>query len=103
MKMRALLASVLLIGLIAFSAVTATADPGLGNVPLHRHWIELSSGEMVQVGPRACDNPSLQQAFNQFHNNAHFASAGHGPAAPGLHNLKGADITFTMGCALPTG
>ena len=44
MKMRALLASVLLVGLVGFSAATATADPGLGNIPLHRHWIELSSG-----------------------------------------------------------
>jgi hypothetical protein len=96
MKMRALLASVLLVGLIGFSAVTATADPNLANVTPHRHWIQLTSGELFQVGPIVCDNPDLQEAFNQFHNNLH-VSAGFGPAAPGLHNFTGADITAT-GC-----
>ena len=100
MKMRALLASVLLVGLVGFSAATATADPNLNNVPAHRHWIQLNSGETVQVGPSVCDNPNLQQAFNQFHNNLH-VSAGHGGAAPGLHDDTGAEITFTPGCALP--
>jgi hypothetical protein len=96
MKMRALLASVLLVGLIGLSAMTATADPNLRNVTPHRHWIKLTSGELVQVGPRVCDNPDLQAAFNQFHNNLH-VSAGFGRAAPGLHNFTGADITAT-GC-----
>jgi hypothetical protein len=96
MKMRALLASVLLVGLIGFSAATATADPNLNDVPRHRHWIALTSGERVEVGPRVCDSPSLQEAFNQFHNNLH-VSAGFGRAAPGLHNLTGADVTAT-GC-----
>jgi hypothetical protein len=36
-----------------------------------------------------CDNPDLQRAFNQFHNNLHAVSpSGIGPAAPGLHNFK---------------
>ena len=96
MKMRALLASVLLVGLVGFSAATATADPNLNNVPPHRHWIALTSGEQVEVGPLVCDNPNLQQAFNQFHNNLH-VSAGFGRAAPGLHNFTGADVTFS-GC-----
>ena len=43
-----------------------------------------------------CDNPNLQEAFNQFHNNLH-VSAGFGRAAPGLHNLTGAEVTFS-GC-----
>lgn len=98
MKMRILLAGVLLVGLVGLSAVTATADPNLNNVPAHRHWIQLSSGERVEVGPRVCDNPNLQKAFNQFHNNLH-VSAGFGRAAPGLHNFTGADITFTPGCS----
>lgn len=51
---------------------------------------------MVQVGPVVCDNPNLQNAFNQFHNNLHI-SAGQGPAAPGLHNGSGGEIVAT-GC-----
>jgi hypothetical protein len=87
-----------LLVLLSF-AVTSSADPGLGTVPAHRHWIRTSQG-MVQVGPRLCDNPNLQNAFNQFHNNIHVATATSiGQAAPGLHNLKGAEITFT-GCAI---
>jgi hypothetical protein len=101
MKMRALLASILLVGLVGFSAVTATADPNLTDVPAHRHWIQLESGVTIQVGPSVCDNPNLQQAFNQFHNNLHFPTGGHGPAAPGMHNGTGPEITFTPGCSLP--
>jgi hypothetical protein len=98
MKMRALLASVLLVGLVGFSAATATADPNLNDVPPHRHWIALTSGERVEVGPNVCDNPNLQRAFNQFHNNLHAVTpSGIGPAAPGLHNFTGGEITFT-GC-----
>ena len=98
MRMRALLASVLLVGLVGFTAVTAAADPNLNNVPAHRHYITMDGGERVQVGPRVCDNPDLQKAFNQFHNNIHVATgASIGPAAPGLHNLKGAEV-FARGC-----
>ena len=91
LRMRALLASVLLVGLVGFTAVTAAADPNLNNVPAHRHYITMDGGERVQVGPRVCDNPDLQKAFNQFHNNLH-VSAGFGRAAPGLHNGSGGEI-----------
>ena len=77
--------------LIVFGAATAGADPNLNNVPPHRHYITMSGGQQVEVGPRVCDNPSLQPAFNQFHNNLH-VSAGFGPAAPGLHNGTGGEI-----------
>ncbi len=74
-------------------ASSALADPNLSNIPPHRHYIKTSSGQLVQVGPRVCDAPSLQGAFNQFHNNLHVVSAtGIGPAAPGLHNFTGAEI-----------
>lgn len=96
LKIRAVVASVMLVALIGLNAATATADPNLNDVPPHRHWITLTGGEQVEVGPRVCDNPNLQQAFNQFHNNLH-VSSGFGPAAPGLHNGNGADITFS-GC-----
>jgi hypothetical protein len=98
LKARALLASAVLVGLVMFSAATAAADPNLSNVPPHRHWIQLTSGEKVQVGPNVCDNPNLQQAFNQFHNNLHaLTPSGIGRPAPGLHNSRGSEITFT-GC-----
>jgi len=71
----------------------ALADPHLTNVPPHRHYIVTSTGALMQVGPRVCDDPSLQGAFNQFHNNLHIVtSSGIGPAAPGLHNFRGAEI-----------
>jgi hypothetical protein len=74
---------------------TSHADPKLGNVPKHRHYVRSSTGELVEVGPRVCDNPDLQRAFNQFHNNVHAASGSAiGPAAPGLHNFVGAELMF---------
>jgi len=80
-------------------AATSFADPGLSNVPPHRHWIN-TGGRFVQVGPRVCEKPSLQGAFNQFHNNLHVAgSTSIGPAAPGLHNFTGAELFFTS-CAV---
>ena len=98
-KMMFLLAAVLVTLSVA---ATSFADPGLGTVPPHRHWIATDNG-MVQVGPRVCDKPSLQSAFNQFHNNIHAAGpTAIGPAAPGLHNFTGAEITFT-GCAVLLG
>ena len=58
-------------------------------------------GTKVEVGPRVCDNPLLQQAFNQFHANVHHpVEGGQGPAAPGLHNHRGAELTVT-GCEAP--
>jgi hypothetical protein len=93
MKYRLALGAV--IGVAAVFAVVATsrADPKLTDIPKHRHYVKTASGEMVPVGPDLCDNPKLQNAFNQFHNNLHVVSAaGIGPAAPGLHNFKGADL-----------
>jgi hypothetical protein len=82
----------LVIGMFAWAG-KALADPSLTNVPPHRHYIHTSTGALVQVGPRVCDDPSLQGAFNQFHNNLHVVTgSGIGPAAPGLHNFKGAEI-----------
>jgi hypothetical protein len=88
---------VLLILLVAFAAgATALADPNLPNIPAHRHYVLTPTGERVEVGPRLCDdptNPTLQNAFNEFHSNVHRAVAGApGPAAPGLHNHIGADL-----------
>lgn len=82
---------------VLIAVATSQADPNLTNVPPHRHWVNTPSG-LVEVGPRICGNPNLQRAFNQFHNNIHAVSGSSiGPAAPGLHNFKGADL-MASGC-----
>jgi hypothetical protein len=92
----------LVLGLLAGSAAamvavaTVRADPDLTNVPAHRHWVRTAMGSLVEVGPRVCDNPNLQKAFNQFHNNIHVATGSSiGTAAPGLHNFSGGEIRFS--------
>ena len=93
MKKRLALGAVAGMAAILAFVATSQADPKLTNIPAHRHYVKTPSGELVPVGPDLCDNPNLQNAFNQFHNNVHAVSgAGIGPAAPGLHNLKGADL-----------
>ena len=57
---------------VLMAAGVAIADPGLRrNVPAHRHFVKQPNGNMAQVGPRLCDDPNLQDAFNQFHANVH--------------------------------
>ncbi|MEO5575560.1 MAG: hypothetical protein ABIR67_08880 [Gaiellaceae bacterium] len=94
---------------VPFAASTALADPNLTDVPRHKHFVETPSGKLVQVGPRFCDDPSLQDAFNQFHFNIHHhgfpgytgpPSLGPQDGAPGLYNDLGAEIT-ARGCAFP--
>lgn len=101
MKARLIIGLVSIAVLLGVFATAGLADPNLNNVTPHRHWLgDPANG--VQIGPRVCDNPNLQQAFNQFHNNLHFASSSSiGPAAPGLHNGQGGELRFTPGCALP--
>jgi hypothetical protein len=80
--------------LIAIAAGVAVADPSLSDVAAHRHFVETENG-LVQVGPRLCDDPSLQDAFNQFHANVHThngVTGEIGPVAPGLHNGTGAEL-----------
>jgi hypothetical protein len=97
---------VIVLTVVGFLAGPSSADPNLVNVPTHRHWLgDPANG--VQIGPRLCDNPNLQQAFNQFHFNVHHSfippPAGPGPidslgpqdGAPGLNNDHGGEITIT--------
>lgn len=81
----------------------ASADPPgtLVDAPAHRHFVETANG-LVAVGPQICENPELQEAFNQFHYNihhsalpgmGHIATLGPQDGAPGLHNGSGAEIT----------
>ena len=95
MKPRLAVAGLASMAAILGFVATSHADPNLTNVPKHRHYVQTSTGELVEVGPRVCDNPDLQRAFNQFHNNIHVASSSAiGPAAPGLHNFVGAELSF---------
>jgi hypothetical protein len=97
MKLRLAVGIVAGMAAILITVATSRADPNLSNVPAHRHWVKTSQG-LVEVGPRLCDNPNLQRAFNQFHNNIHAVSGSAiGPAAPGLHNFTGAELRAS-GC-----
>jgi hypothetical protein len=81
-------------GLVVGTAGIAIADPNLSDVFPHRHFVETENG-LVQVGPRLCDDASLQNAFNQFHANIHTVqgvTGEIGPVAPGLHNFQGAEL-----------
>ena len=93
MTARAAIGIVAGLAAILIGVATSRADPNLKDVPAHRHWVKTADGSLVEVGPRVCDNPDLQRAFDQFHNNIHVVTAsGIGPAAPGLHNFTGAEI-----------
>jgi hypothetical protein len=81
----------------------ALADPNLPNVAPHRHFVETPSGNLVEVGPRVCGDPSMQHAFNQFHFNIHSSSTAPGVGydslgpqhgAPGVHNHQGSDLVI---------
>jgi hypothetical protein len=102
---KAVLALVIATGLLLGGATVAIADPNVPNIAPHRHFIQTQAG-LVEVGPILCDDPSLQQAFNQFHINVHSSSTSPvtpiqtlGPqhGAPGLHNDNGAELVVT-GC-----
>ena len=83
------------------SGQPAVADPDLPDIPKHRHYVVKENGTRVEVGPRVCENPSLQGAFNQFHSNVHVHvanSPGPVPSAPGLHNGEGPEIIGVFNC-----
>jgi hypothetical protein len=76
------------------TAGVALADPNLTlQAEPHRHFVN-----GVEVGPRYCDNPGLRDAFAQFHANTHThngVTGEIGPVAPGLHNSRGGELTFS--------
>ena len=98
MKYRFALGTAVGVAAVFVIVATSRADPNLTNVPKHRHFIKTATGDLVEVGPRVCDDPNLQKAFNQFHNNVHAVPPdGIGPFAKGLHNGIGAEIA-ARGC-----
>jgi hypothetical protein len=115
MRRRTTIATVLaalataLIAVLMFAGPTLADPPDtLINPPNHRHFIELSDGTWIPVGPQICGNPQMQHAFNEFHYNIHhsFVPGGVGnvstlgpqDGAPGLHNGRGAEVIGVPGC-----
>lgn len=102
---RSMAAALVVSGLLVPGGSIALADPNLPDVPRHRHFIVTPNDQLVEVGPRVCDDSSLQRAFNQYHNNLH-RSFGvpsdevRGPrnGAPGLTNERGAEL-IARGCS----
>ena len=96
--MRKLFARIFVLGMLGAAVIlmvpgVGSSDPDLTNVAAHRHFIVTPNGDFIPVGPDLCDNPGLQGAFNQFHNNLHIATASSiGPVAPGLHNGQGGEL-----------
>jgi hypothetical protein len=104
-----------MVGLVATLALSAFAGSGLADppgmlydpVPAHRHFVVKPSGAMVEIGPRICKNPDLQDAFNQFHHNVHHSfvpgvgvihTLGPQDGAPGLNNDLGGELVAVRGC-----
>jgi hypothetical protein len=108
-KTRFTLASLVISACIALAfAGVGMADPPntLVSPPDHRHFIVTADG-LVPVGPQICQNPSLRQAFDEFHYNIHHSEVpgigdiptlGPQEGAPGLHNGRGADMIGVRGC-----
>jgi hypothetical protein len=118
-KARLLVAIPLIAGAIALFAFTSPglADPSdlfVAQVPPHRHFIDLPTGQLIPVGPQVCENPELMPAFEQFHFNIHHSfvpvpapgvtvhTLGPQDGAPGLHPTKanGATLTARL-CTFP--
>lgn len=51
---------------------SASARTGDVDIPRHQHFLISPDGEWHEVGPRVCDDPGVQNAFNEFHGNVHF-------------------------------
>lgn len=89
---------VLGVALVGGSVGAAKADTGLPDIRHHRHFIVTPTGALVEVGPRVCDDPALQDAFNQFHYNIHHGIPGvTNPAAPGLDHEHDNPVALTGG------
>jgi hypothetical protein len=100
--MRHLIVLTIATAVLIAGATVASADPNVPNIAAHRHFLATPSG-LVQVGPRLCDDARLQSGFNQFHINIHVSATSPttpidtlGPqhGAPGLHNIKGAELVI---------
>ncbi len=100
MKARLVIGLVIIPLMLGLGAGFAVADPDLPLVPPHQHFLKQPDGTEVSIGPQICghtDNLGLWKAFSEFHNNLHVATpASQGPAAPGLHNTQGGELSARL-------
>ena len=85
MKLKPALAVAVMVaaGGVVTAAAASGAPPG-GTVPPHQHYVISATGELVPVGPDACnDGPSHQ--FDNFHLNVHRGQ----PFANGIISFSG--------------
>src|SRR5215204_5672760 len=101
------LAAASVIALVPAGASLADPPDTLIDAPNHRHFLVTPKGDLVPIGPDVCNDPDLQQAFNEFHFNIHHSALpgigaidtlGPQEGAPGLHDDLGADLTVAPGC-----
>ena len=101
------LAAASVIALVPAGASLADPPDTLIDAPNHRHFLVTPNGDLVPIGPDVCDDPNLQQAFNEFHFNIHHSvlpgigaidTLGPQDGAPGLHDDLGGDLTVLPGC-----
>jgi hypothetical protein len=60
----------------AVLALALSASPVFAAVPPHNHWLTTGSGSVVHVGPYVCANPSIYDAWLNFHLNVHTGTPG---------------------------
>lgn len=65
----------------ALGAIGVTADGReQASVAPHRHFVQTPSG-LVEVGPRACDDPATRAAFSRFHAKVHIQAGSPRPGS----------------------
>ena len=105
--MRYLIVLTLVTGFLVTGATVAVADPDVPNIAAHRHFLATPAGNLVEVGPRLCDDAKHQRGFNQFHINIHASATSpvtpietNGPqhGAPGIHDIANGAALVIRGC-----
>lgn len=81
----------------ALISLSGMPPAGAGQAPPifpHRHFLETPDGTWRPVGPQVCEDPDLQNAFNEFHRHVHV-----GPANTAFdHEHNRVDIKATFPC-----
>jgi hypothetical protein len=71
----ALAACVAVAGTVAATTGSRSDGTARSTVAAHRHFVQTPGG-LVEVGPRACDDPTARAAFSRFHAKVHVRAAG---------------------------
>ncbi len=62
-------------GGLAVLVAAASASPPQPVVPRHQHYVVTADGDLVPVGPNACEN-GMSIQFDKFHMNGHVGEPG---------------------------